>query len=164
MEFLKKPILRVPLVLAVTGIVCSILSFLMVFVWGRIQIARGPDPVTGVYHLSTGYVSILSAILAFILFWVAGWCFVRGMERKQIFLSATIMVVWLGILLAWEQLSQAGGGYSIWVYRLYATQEAVSWATQLLVQGFDEVSVPVVLPSIFTPYLYLLLGKKNAVS
>lgn len=41
MEFWKKPLWRVPLVSAGTGIVCSILSFLMAFVWGRIQIARG---------------------------------------------------------------------------------------------------------------------------
>ena len=116
MEFWKKPLWRVPLVLAGTGIVCRILSFLMAFIWGRIQIAQGPDPVTGVYHLTTGYVSILSAILAFILFWLAGWRFVRGMERRHIFYSATIMVVWHAILLAWEQISQAIGGYSLWVY------------------------------------------------
>ena len=85
MEFWKKPLWRVPLVSAGTGIVCSILSFLMAFVWGRIQIARGPDPVTGAYQISTGYLSVLSAILAFVLFWLAGWRFVRGLERRQIF-------------------------------------------------------------------------------
>lgn len=164
MELLKKPILRVPLILAVTGIVCRMLTYLCSFISVRIQMANGPDPVTGAYNISSGYTTEIVSVIAFILFWFAGWKFVRGLSRKQIFLSATIMVVWLGILLAWEQLSQAGGGYSIWVYRLYATQEAVSWATQLLVRVFDEVSVPVVLPSIFTPYLYLLLGKKNAVS
>ena len=126
MEFWKKPLWRVPLVSAGTGIVCSILSFLMAFVWGRIQIARGPDPVTGAYQISTGYLSVLSAILAFVLFWLAGWRFVRGLERRQIFLSATIMVVWQAVLLAWEQISQAMGGYSMWVYYLYATVEASS--------------------------------------
>ena len=163
MELWKKPILRVPLVIGITGIVCRILTYLCSFISVRIQMAKGPDPVTGAYNLSTGYTTEIISVIAFLLFWAAGWKFVRGLTRKQIFLSATIMVVWLGVLLAWEQLSQAGGSYSLWVYRLYATQEAVSWATQLLIWVFDDVSAPVVLPSIFTPYLYLLLGKKNAV-
>ena len=158
MEFWKKPLWRVPLVLAGTGIVCSILSFLMAFVWGRIQIARGPDPVTGACQISTGYLSVLSAILAFVLFWLAGWRFVRGLERRQIFLSATIMVVWQAVLLIWEQISQAMGGYSMWVYRIYATVEASSWASQLLFRLFDQVSWPLAVPALFTPYLYILLG------
>ena len=162
MEFWKKPLWRVPLVLAGTGTVCSILSFLMAFAWGRIQIARGPDPVTDVYHLSTGYLSVLSAVLAFVLFWLAGWRFVRGMERRQIFYSATIMVVWHAILLAWEQISQAMGGYSLWVYYLYDTTEASSWASQLLFRLFDQVSWPLAVPALFTPYLYILLGKSKA--
>lgn len=164
METLQKPLWRVPLVLALTGLVCRCLTYLMGFVWGRIQIARGPNPATGAYELSTGYLSGIMAVIAFLLFWAVGWKFVRGLSRKQIFCSATIMVVWHGLLLAWEQLSQAMGGYSMWVYRLYATTETTSWATQLLVRIFDEVSVPVVLPAIFTPYCYLIFGRNRAAS
>ena len=162
MELLKKPILRVPLVLVLTGILCRALRFLIILIWTRVQIAQGPDPATGAYELSVGPVSPFLDALCFLLFWAAGWKFVRGLTRKQIFCSATIMVVWLGLLLAWEQLSQAiTGSYSMWIHRLYATQAAMSWATQLLVWIFDEVTVPVVLPSILTPYLYLLFGKKT---
>ena len=164
MELLKKPILRVPLVLALTGILCRALRFLIILIWTRVQIAQGPDPVSGAYEISVGPISPFLDVLCFLLFWAAGWKFVRGLTRKQIFLSATIMVVWLGLLLAWEQLSQAAGGYSMWVYRLYATQEAVTWAVQLLVRIFGAVSVPVVLPSILTPYCYLLLGRKEPAS
>ena len=160
MELLKKPVLRVPLVLALTGVLCRALRYAVIMVWTRVQMAQGPDPVTGAYEISVGPVGTVLDVLCFALFWIAGWLFVRELTRKQIFLSATIMAVWLGVLLAWEQLSQALGGYSIWVHRLYATQESVSWAVQLLVWIFDEVSVPVVLPSILTPYLYLLLGKR----
>ncbi len=162
MELLKKPILRVPLVLALTGILCRVLRSIVILIWTRVQTAQGPDPATGAYTLSVGPVAPFLDLLCFLLFWAAGWKFVRGLTRKQIFFSATIMVVWLGILLVWEQLSQAMGGYSMWVHRFYATQTAMSWATQLLIWIFDEVSVPVVLPSIFTPYCYLLLGKKGA--
>ena len=161
MEFLKRPIWRVPLVLCATGLLCRLITYLYSFVSVRIQMAQGPDPVTGAYSISSGHASVVLSAVAFLLFWAAGWKFVRGLTRKQIFLSATIMVVWLGLLLAWEQLSQAiTGSYSMWIHRLYATQAAMSWATQLLVWIFDEVTVPVVLPSILTPYLYLLFGKK----
>lgn len=164
MEFLKRPIWRVPLVLCATGLLCRLITYLYSFVSVRIQMAQGPDPVTGAYSISSGHASVVLSTVAFLLFWAAGWKFVRGLTRKQIFLSATIMVVWLGVLLAWEQLSQAAGGYSMWVYRLYATQEAVSWVVQLLVRIFGSVSVPVVLPSILTPYCYLLLGRKEPAS
>ena len=162
MELLKRPILRVPLVLVLTGILCRALRYAVIMAWTRVQMAQGPDPVTGAYEVSVEPVGTVLDVLCFALFWIAGWLFVRGLTRKQIFCSATIMAVWLGVLLAWEQLSQAiTGSYSIWVHRLYATQEAVAWATQLLIGIFDQVSVPVVLPSILTPYLYLLLGKKT---
>ena len=162
MELLKRPILRVPLVLVLTGILCRALRYAVIMAWTRVQMAQGPDPVTGAYEVSVEPVGTVLDVLCFALFWIAGWLFVRGLTRRQIFFSATIMVVWLGVLLAWEQLSQTvTGSYSMWVHRLYATQAAVSWATQLLVWIFDEVTVPVVLPAILTPYLYLLFGKKT---
>ena len=160
MELLKRPILRVPLVLVLTGILCRALRTVVIMAWTRIQMAQGPDPATGAYEISVGPAGTVLDVLCFALFWIAGWLFVRGLTRRQIFCSATTMAVWLGVLLAWEQLSQALGGYSIWVHRLYATQEAVAWAAQLLIGIFDEVSVQVVLPSILTPYLYLFLGKR----
>ena len=162
MEVLKKPIWRVPLVLAGTGILCRVLSFLVVFVWTRLQIARGPDPVTGSYQIGTGYMSEILAVVSFLLFWAAGWKFLRGLTRRQIFASATIMVLWGAALLAGEQLSQAAGNMDLFfgVYHLQATTDAMRWATQLLVRIFDEVSVPVVIPGLLAPYLYLLLGRR----
>lgn len=161
MELVKKPILRVPLVLILTGLVCRMVRLPIILLWGRIQILRGPDPATGAYELSTGSIDEIMIVLSFLLFWAAGWKFVRGLSRKEIFLSATIMVVWAGFLLALEQLVQAYGSYSMWISRLYATTDAMDWATQILIRVFDEVSVPVVLPYIFTPYLYLLLGRRK---
>ena len=54
------------------------------------------------------------------------------------------------------------GGYSLWVHYLYATTEASSWVSQLLFRLFDQVSWPLVVPALLTPYLYLLLGKSKA--
>ncbi len=161
MDLLKKPLLRVPLVLGIAGIGLRFLTYIAAFISVQIQKAQGPDPVTGAYSISSGYVTEIMAVLSFVVFWAAGWKFVRGLERKVIFSSATIMVVWCAALLIWEQLSQKLGGYSLWCYRLYATTEANMWAMQILIRIFDTVSVPVVLPSLFVPYLYLLLGKRD---
>ncbi len=195
MELVKKPILRVPLVLILTGLVCRMVSRPILLLWVRIQILRGPDPATGAYGISGGVldeimiaiafllfwaagwkfvrglsrkeiflsatIMVVWAGIAFLLFWAAGWKFVRGLSRKEIFLSATIMVVWAGLLLALEQLVQAYGSYSMWISRLYATTETMDWTLQILIRVFDEVSVPVVLLYIFTPYLYLLLGRRE---
>lgn len=161
MEALKKPVWRVPLVLGALGLLCRALSYILGFIWGSIQIARGPGP-DGATVLSTGYVSEIRAVISFLLFWWAGWRFVRGLTRREIFLSATIMVLFQALLLAWEQLSQSMGGYSLWVYRLYALTEGTMWADQLLIRLFDTVSVPVLIPALFAPYLYLVFGKRSA--
>ena len=54
------------------------------------------------------------------------------------------------------------GGYSLWVYYLSATTEASSWVSQLLFRLFDQVSWPLAVLTLFTPYLYILLGKSKA--
>lgn len=146
------------MLLSLTGILCRFLTYLISFVFVRIQMAQGPDSVTGAYEITSGHATEIIAVLSFILFWVVGWKFVRGLSRRQIFLSATIMVIWEAVLLTAEQLSQSMGSYSLLVYRLYATTEATMWASQILIRIFNQVSVPVILPGLLAPYLYLLLG------
>ena len=75
MEKMKRPIWRVPLVLAGTGIACRMFTYLTGFVWAKIQMAQGPDPVTGAYTITSGYVTELMAAVSFLLFWAAGWRF-----------------------------------------------------------------------------------------
>lgn len=161
MEILKKPLWRVPAVLGCTGILCRLLTYILAFIWTRIQIARGPGP-DGAFLVGSGGVTVVVSVISFLLFWLAGWQYVRGLSRRQIFLSASIMVLLNGALLAWEQLSQAIGGYSLWVYRLYALTEGQLWVSQLLFRLFDAVSVPLAIPGIFAPYLYLLFGCRDA--
>lgn len=158
MEILKKPIWRVPLVLGVTGIGLRFLTYIFAFISVQIQRASGPDPATGAYRITGGYVTEIMAVIGFLAFWGMGWKFVRGLERKDIFLSATIMVAWHTALLAAEQLSQAAGGYSMLVYRLWTTVEATGWVDQIMIRVFDQVSIPVMIPGLLVPYLYLLLA------
>lgn len=165
MEFWKKPIFRVPLVLGALGLFYRILSFALIFVWGRIQIARGPGP-DGAYTLGTGYVPEIVAVVTFLLFWWAGWRFVRRLTRRQIFCSASIMVLLNAALLAAEQIcQQVFGTYSLTVYRLYALTEGTMWMDQIFLRLFQAAglsSILWVVPGIFAPYLYLIFGKKNA--
>lgn len=162
METLKKPVWRVPLVLGTLGLICRSLAYVLGMIWGRIQIARGPGP-EGAYTLTSGHVREILSVISFLLFWWAGRRFVRGLTRREIFASATIMAVVYAALLAAEQISQhVFGTYSMAVYRLYALAEAKGWVDQLLFRLFDTVSVPLAVPGLFAPYLYLLFGKKAA--
>ena len=161
MRILKSPLLRVPLVLTVTGIICRFLTYTLGFIWGRIQIARGPNPVTGAYEIGSGNVTVIIAVIGFLLFWLAGWRYLQHMTFRQIFASATIMVIWYALLLTAEQLLQAMGSYPMWVYTLYATHESCAWVDQLLIRIFDEVSVRVMILGLFAPYLYLVFGRRT---
>lgn len=165
MELLKKPLLRVPLVLGITGIGLRFLTYIAAFINVQIQKAQGPDPITGAYNITSGYVTEIISVIAFLLFWTVGWKFVRGLERKDIFLSATIMVVWHAALLALEQWTMATSNWDLYmslVYRLWATTETTGWVDQILIRIFDQVSLPVMIPGLFAPYLYLLLWKNNS--
>ena len=160
MEALKKPIWRVPLVLGALGLVRRCLSYVLGFIWVRVQIAQGRGP-DGAYVISTGHMSEVAAVISFLLFWWAGWRFLRGMTRRDIFWSASIMVLVFAALLAAEQISQhVFGTYSMTVYRLYALAEGKGWVDQIFFRLTGEVSVSTVLPGIFAPYLYLIFGRK----
>ena len=162
MELLKKPIFRVPLVLGLSGVLCRLLTCFISVISVRLQQAQGPDPVTGVYHISTGHATVIMAVLSFLIFWAAGWRFLRDLSRKQLLLSAAVMVLWNTVLLVWEQASQAAGSYFLWCYHLYATTESMMWMDQIMFRVLGEVSVPAVIPGLFTPLLYAFLGKKAA--
>lgn len=160
MDFLRRPIWRVPLVLGALGLVCRCLTYVLGLTWGLIQRARGPGP-DGSIVLTTGYLSVIMAVISFLLFWWAGWRFLRGMTRRELFWSATIMVLVFAALLAAEQISQhVFGTYSLTVYRLYALAEGKGWVDQIFFRLTGQVSVSTVLPGIFAPYLYLIFGRK----
>ena len=165
MEFWKKPLWRIPVVLGGLGLLCRLLSFILIFAWGRIQIARGPGP-DGSVVLTTGYVGEIVAVMMFLLFWLAGWRFVRGLTRRQIFASATIMVLVYAALLAAEQIGQAAAeSYPLWVYRFWFLAEGSGWVSQVffrLFQALGSTSSLWVVPGVFAPYLYLIFGKKGA--
>ena len=155
MEFWKRPVLRVPLVLCGLGILMRRFDVLAGFVWGRIQIASGST------EISAGPVTIVSTVIDCLLFWLAGWFFVRGLTRRQVFWSASTMVLINAALLAAEQISWAGGWYFPWVYHLYALAEGSRWVFRLLSRIFNTVSIPLAVVGVFTPCLYLIFAKKR---
>ena len=158
---LEKPLWRVPVVLGGLGLLCRLLSFILSFAWGRIQIARGPGS-DGSVVLTTGYVGEIVTVIMFLLFWLVGWRFVRGLTRREIFRSASIMVLVNAALLAAEQISQhVFGTYSMTVYHLYALADGKSWVDQLLFRLTGTVSLPMAIPGLFAPYLYLVFAKKD---
>lgn len=165
MEAWKKPIWRVPLVLGALGVLNRLLHFAGSLLWGLIQRGRGPGP-DGTIVLTTGYVTEIVSVITFLLFWWAGWRFVRDLTRREIFRSASIMVLLNAALLAAEQISQhVFGTYSWAVYHLYTLAEGKMWLDQLSLRLFQALGLSSglwVVPGIFAPYLYLIFGKKNA--
>lgn len=158
MRWHKQALWRVPLVCAGAGLVCRVLNFLIVFVVTRIRIAQAPDAPIGI---GPGLNALLAA-LAFVLFWAAGWLFLRDLTRKERFFSATLLVAFQLCLLAWEQLAQAQGAYPMAVYYLWTITESQNWLSWLLFLLTDAVNVPLAIAVQFTPYLYLLLPHKTS--
>ncbi len=170
MEFWKKPILRVPLVLGALGVINRLLTLAGSMIWVSIQRARGPGP-DGSIVIGTGYLGEILTVAGALLFWWAGWRFVRGLTRREIFWSASIMVLVNAALLAAEQISLHVFGSYGWtvynrtVYHLSALADGTSWVSQLFFRLFLAAGLTSslwVVPDIFAPYLYLVFGKKAA--
>lgn len=137
MEFWKRPLWRVPLVLGITGIGLRLLTYVVSFISVKLQMRQGPDPVTGAYNIGNGYVTEIMVVIAFAAFWAVGWKFVRGLQRRDILFSATVMVVWHAAPLALEQWCMATSNWTLYmnlVYCLWPTLEATGWADQLLIR------------------------------
>lgn len=164
MELWKRPIWRVPLVLGALGVLNRLLTFTGALIWGSIQRARGPGP-DGSIVISSGCLSEITTVLGCLLFWWAGWRFVRGLTRREIFWSASIMALVNAALLAAEQIGQAvTGSYPMWVYRLWVLAEGSGWVNQIffrLFQALGSNSSLWVIPGVLAPYLYLVFGKKD---
>lgn len=157
----KTGLWRVPAAMALSGLIGRMVGFPL----ARLFLVRLEDGS----HTSSPLFSPCMNGIYVALFLAAGWLLLRGMDRRTLFRSATLMVAYGLLVLAVEQIGQvlAGGGILLLTYYLYIPTEAGSVVTSLLFRLAPETLphwgfVLLAIPSCFLPYLYLVFGRKAA--
>lgn len=139
-------------------IVAGIIAFnLYVRLFGRFTLLTLPD---GSITADNGKVLLIHGIILVVSILVGGLCF-RGMTRKEIFLSGTILVLFRLLLIAvrWFMGSAAGSLGFAFIYLSILSE----WSHVIsgLIFSISGSLWQGALVEAFAPYLFILFGKKE---
>ncbi len=155
MKIRKSTLYRVPLFCILSGIIAYHAA---IFFMTHFAVVKLPDGTVSIDD--TRVFIIYSALFAATLF-IGGRIFFRSMTRKEIFLSASIIVA-LGLFIdfiQWAFHLTSGPGAVFFMY----TSQIFEWSSivpQLLYKLTHNPWLGSILGSL-TPYLFLLFGKKE---
>ena len=151
----KKTLWKVPVFCVVAGIIAY---YLIVSILGRFAVVTLPDgsiSINSTKSLLISGVLLLAALLA-------GKWFLRGMTCKELFFSASIVVLYGLILLLVQWAFQlTTGPAAVWLVYLFRPFEWCSAVGQALFKLTDHLWLSSML-EMFSPYLLIVLGKKQA--
>lgn len=150
----KNYIWKVPLFCVISGIIDFHLSVRMLL-W---SIVRLPD---GTVTSDNTKVTIVYAIIFVACLLIGGFVFFRKMTKEEIFYSTSIFVVY-GLLLALIQklFHITSGVAALWMIYLWRPFEMFTFVSQLLINLGVNIWGTILI-EIFTPYLFILFGKKG---
>jgi hypothetical protein len=151
----KETLWKVPLFCVVAGISVYILC---VYVLLRLAIVNLPD---GVITSDNTRVLIIYGALFLGTLLIGGLVFLRDMTRKEIFLSASIVVLYgvILIIIQWAFNLTTGHG-AIWTIYLFLPFEWCSVVPQIFFRLNDNLWLGAMV-QVLTPYLFVLFGRKS---
>lgn len=151
----KKVLWKVPVYSIIVGLV---LFRLNVYVLGRFMLVTLPDGSITVNETASLLLYGLMLVGTVLL---GGLVFLRNMTKKEIFLSASILVVLriLAILLQWGLDATTGPLAILFLYWAEAHEWSV-FISSILFRVIDNLWVCALIEC-FAPYLFLPFGKKE---
>jgi hypothetical protein len=156
MNIQKKSLWNVPLFCVISGIVVYILSVQILF---PMAIVRLPD---GVVTSNNTLVLIIYGAIFVVTLLIGGLVFFRNMTRKELVLSASIVVLYGAILLfiQWAFRLRTGPAVLPMIY-LFRPFEWCSFVSQIFFKISDNLWLGAAV-EVLTPYLFVLFGKKSS--
>ncbi|OEF96139.1 hypothetical protein BHF68_10430 [Desulfuribacillus alkaliarsenatis] len=92
---------------------------------------------------------------------MSGLLFFRDMSKVDIAKSATLVVIYYALIIAFEQFLISIGKYSLILVLLFIPTTTYSVIHQLFLSLFElSIWIGLIL-SVFAPYLYVLFGKRQ---
>jgi len=151
---MDKELFKLPVLTLLGGIVYRIVNFVIVLL-----MVRGSDEWT----LEMGnIVFVVDLVMSVVIFIVIGIILCKTYDRKTIFKSATLLVIYSIIVLILEQVTQHLGVYNIRISMwLYLPVEIFTIITSALarISSAESINWLYALPALFAPYLFLFFGK-----
>lgn len=153
----KKNFWKVPLFCITAGVIAF---NAVVFLIGRFAIVTLPD---GTITTDNTRVLIIYGAIFIVTLIVGGKVFFRNMTRKEIFFSASIIVA-IGLIMDLTQgvFNLTTGPGAVFLMYAYQIFEWSSIIPQLLYLVNENLKLASFIGS-FTPYLFILFGKKEQV-
>lgn len=151
----KKVLWKIPVYCIVAGFISFHLNVLLISKLALVKIYDGT--VTS----DTSRVMILYALGLFTTVLLGGFLFFKNMTRKEVFLSASIMVAVNILLLSIQWILKSGTGFTAGIM-LY-TAEIYEWSMfipLMLMKVIDNVWI-CSLVGCFVPYLFIPFGRKE---
>ena len=147
---MKRTWWRVPLYCLVAGWICFQLEIRFL---GRFALVKLPD---GSLSSDSTRWMIMSGILFLVVILVGGLVFFRGMTRKQLFCSASVLVC-LNIVIGLIVYVTQGMAAFFWA----ELSEWDSFVSQLLISTGLNIWVSTVIVWVLPPYVFVLFGKSG---
>lgn len=147
-------LLKLPMLTLAAGIILRIADFVAAMV-----LAAGTSEWTAEMGDIVFYVRLILSAAAFV---TIGMLLRKNTGGKTLALSATLIVLYYVIVFAAEQITQLNGQYSIIVYWLFIPVEMFTVITSVLARlSSGAINWVYVIPSILSPYLFLLFCRKK---
>ena len=159
MEIRKNTLWRVPVFCAAAGIVSF---YLMIWWLGRFAIEKVVEGDQTIVSVNNNKSLLLYGILFIAAVLIGKFFAFRDMTRKEIFWSATILVVFLQTVFL-IQLMLGGVTGTLGVIMLYLS-EISEWSrliSQLIFRFTDNLWIGGFIEN-FAPYVFVLFGKRGA--
>lgn len=149
---MNKEILRLPLYTLITGVILRIVEHISIRI-----LVRGTAERTLKLGTTVFYIDLILSIVAFV---IIGILLRQKYNRNAFFKSATLLVIYSVVIFALEQIMQYIGYYNIINLYLYLPVSMFTVITSLLARIFnlEHINWLYVIPSLFTPYLFLLFS------
>lgn len=152
----KKVLWKVP----VYSIIAGLISFrLDVYLFGRFTLTTLPDGSITVNDTAS---MILYGLILVGVVLLGGLYFFRKMTKKEIFISASILVALHIIILIVQWAMQATTGATAIFFLYWAeTLEWTNFISLMLMKGIDNLWICTFI-GCFAPYLFIPFGKKES--
>jgi len=151
---MDKTLFKIPILTLIGGIIYRIANFVIIFL-----MVKGSNEWTLEMGTTVFYIDL---VISIIIFGVIGIILSKTCDRKTIFRSSTLLVIYSIILLILEQVTQYFGVYNIGINLwLYLPVEIFTIITSALarISTAESINWTYAIPALFAPYLFSIFGK-----
>ena len=149
---MSKDLMRLPIISLAIGVLLRISDYII-----AVFLVRS----TNVWTLEMGPTAFYIRLVLSAVLFIIGGILLKKIDKKVIFKSATLLVIYSILVFFLEQVVQYFGTYNMGIYWLFLPVELYTNITSALarISSVETINWWYALPSLVAPYLFVLFGK-----